>query len=133
MLHRWMGYVTTIQAMIHSIIFLINAITQQKLSIGDHASSWVTGSAAAIFLATLLPLTAYRVRRSAYEFFLLSHIALSVAAIVGTITTYTSCITLVHLDLPSISGRRLSFGSPSELFDSQGFFLMAFETPTLPS
>jgi hypothetical protein len=80
-LHRWIGYVSILQAILHSILFLHLANQEGKLSTWDKAPAWYTGAIATLAISIIGPLSIAQIRRKAYEFFLTVHIYISIAFI----------------------------------------------------
>lgn len=83
LLHRWVAGVATIQAVLHSIIYL-----RLKLEAHTHAEEsklpyWIWGIVGTLSMSLLLPLSVLYIRQRAYELFLAFHVALSVLTIVG--------------------------------------------------
>lgn len=83
LLHRWVAGVATIQAIIHSIIYL-----QLRLEAHTHAEEsklpyWIWGIVATLSMSILLPSSVLYIRHKAYELFLAWHVALSVLTVVG--------------------------------------------------
>lgn len=83
-LHRWVAAIATIQACIHSAIYL-----QIYDASGDHATEskleyWVWGIVATLAMTILLPASVLPIRRKMYELFLASHFVLALFALVGT-------------------------------------------------
>jgi hypothetical protein len=83
MLHRWLGYITVGEAIIHSLLYLRVAVAEGKLNQWSTMEAWYCGSIATVALSLIIPFSVVAIRRRAYEFFLLTHIALSVFALVG--------------------------------------------------
>lgn len=82
-LHRWVAYIATIEAIIHPIIYLWTAISEGKHSVWVKVPAWYTGVVATCALSLLVPLSFGAIRRRFYETFLLSHIGISVAVLCG--------------------------------------------------
>ncbi|KAF2687480.1 ferric reductase-like protein transmembrane component 4 [Lentithecium fluviatile CBS 122367] len=83
LLHRWVAGVASIQAILHSILYL-----RLKLEAGTHAEEsklpyWYWGIIATLAMAILLPTSIMYFRQKAYELFLAWHVALSILTIVG--------------------------------------------------
>ena len=83
LLHRWIAGIATLEAIVHSVIYLYI-----KVADGDHSSEsrlpyWIWGAVATIGMSVLLPTSILPLRRKLYEAFLLWHIAISVLVVVG--------------------------------------------------
>ena len=78
LLHRWVAWICTLQAILHSLIYL-----HQYSSSGDHASEsklayWVWGAVGTIAMSVLLPTSTLPLRSKMYELFLAWHVVVSV-------------------------------------------------------
>lgn len=82
-LHRWVAYIATAEAIIHSVIYLWTAVSEGKHSIWVKVPAWYTGVVATCALSLLVFLSIGAIRRRIYETFLLSHIGISVAVLCG--------------------------------------------------
>ena len=83
LLHRWVAGISTIQAIIHSIIYLWN-----YLESGEHATEakldyWVWGVVATLGMTILIPTSILPIRQKFYELFLVWHVLVSFFAILG--------------------------------------------------
>jgi hypothetical protein len=83
LLHRWVAGISTLQAIIHSIIYLWN-----YLESGEHATEakldyWVWGVIATLGMTILIPTSILPVRQKFYELFLAWHVLLSFFVILG--------------------------------------------------
>ncbi|KAK3312114.1 ferric reductase like transmembrane component-domain-containing protein [Apodospora peruviana] len=77
LLHRWVARLFFLQALVHTLVAL-------PFFYGDAKRGyWIWGSVAIVAMALLLLTSVLWVRRKAYEFFLASHIILSVITLVG--------------------------------------------------
>jgi predicted ferric reductase len=83
LLHRWVAGVATIQAVLHSILYLRLRIESHTLSEEQSSAYWVWGIVATLAMSILLPTSAMYIRQKAYELFLAWHVALSVLTVVG--------------------------------------------------
>lgn len=82
-LHRWVAYIATTEAIIHSTVYLYTAVSEGKHSVWVKVPAWYTGIVAICALSLLLPLSLGLVRRRIYEIFLAAHIGFSVAVLCG--------------------------------------------------
>ncbi|KAK6532404.1 hypothetical protein TWF281_006593 [Arthrobotrys megalospora] len=84
LIHRWLGFLTIIQACLHSVLYL-----QFQVKLGTHAEEaaypyWYWGIIGTLGFTLILPFSILPVRQKTYEFFLASHIFLFLIAIIGT-------------------------------------------------
>ena len=82
-LHRWIACIATLQAILHSAIYLHKYVHD-----GTHASEsklpyWIWGVVATLCMSLLLPSSIYPIRKNMYEFFLAWHVLLSIFVLVG--------------------------------------------------
>ncbi|USP77444.1 hypothetical protein yc1106_04718 [Curvularia clavata] len=80
--HRWVARVATVQAVLHSLGYTIMILANEGWS--GFQQYWTrhyfwNGELATIAMCTLLALSVYTIRRKHYDFFLVTHIALSIA------------------------------------------------------
>ncbi|KAL0930073.1 ferric-chelate reductase [Colletotrichum truncatum] len=83
--HRWIGRVTALQAIIHSIGYTILILERGGWDYFwrmCNLTYWWTGELATIFLCLLVALSAFWFRRRQYECFLIVHILLSILILV---------------------------------------------------
>lgn len=83
LLHRWVGYIAILQAAVHCVMW----IHWYRL-LGTHNAEatkpyWYWGIIAMLALTLIYPLSLLPVRKRLYEFFLISHIVLTVLVLVG--------------------------------------------------
>jgi hypothetical protein len=83
LLHRYMAFICTLQACLHSAIWL-----QIDLQAGTHASEsklvyWIWGIVATLGMAILMPTSILPIREKCYELFLAWHIVVSVFIVAG--------------------------------------------------
>jgi hypothetical protein len=83
LLHRYVAWICTIQAVIHSAIYL-----KVYVASGSHASEsklpyWIWGAIATLAMSILLPTSSLPLRKKMYEIFLVWHVVLSVLVVVG--------------------------------------------------
>lgn len=83
LLHRWVAGIATIQAIIHSIIYLRLRIEAGTLSEESITPYWYWGIIGTLSMSVLLPTSALYIRRKAYELFLAWHVTLSILTVVG--------------------------------------------------
>ncbi|KAF8849242.1 hypothetical protein BDZ45DRAFT_718337 [Acephala macrosclerotiorum] len=87
LLHRWIAYIATFEACLHSAVWLQNYITLKAYSTGSRLVYWYWGIIATLAMSLLVPLSILPIRRKLYEVFLVWDVALS--AIVVTWITIT--------------------------------------------
>ncbi|CAL8577141.1 hypothetical protein XPA_002986 [Xanthoria parietina] len=85
LLHRWVAWIATLQAILHSAIYL-----EIYVHGGTHASEaklpyWIWGIVATLCMSILLPTSILPVRKNVYELFLAWHVVLSIFVLVGCI------------------------------------------------
>lgn len=83
LLHRWVASIATLQACIHSAIYLYN-----YLESGEHATEakldyWIWGVVATLGMTILLPTSILPLRQKFYELFLVWHVVVAFFAIIG--------------------------------------------------
>ncbi|KAL1598964.1 hypothetical protein SLS60_008109 [Paraconiothyrium brasiliense] len=83
LLHRWVAGVATVQAILHSIIYLRLRIEAHTHAEESKLPYWIWGIVGTLSMSLLLPSSVLYIRQKAYELFLASHVALSVLTIVG--------------------------------------------------
>jgi hypothetical protein len=83
MLHRWLGYITVGEAILHSALYVSVAVEGGDFKHWSAMKPWYCASIALIALCLLIPFSIVALRRRAYEFFLITHISLSIIALVG--------------------------------------------------
>jgi predicted ferric reductase len=84
LLHRWVGRIAILQAILHSIIFLRDWIITNQLLHDQVLPYWWWGCIATIAASLLLPLSVPVIRQRQYELFLISHILLSILVLLGS-------------------------------------------------
>ena len=83
LLHRWVAWIATLQAILHSVIYL-----EKYVHTGTHATEsqlpyWVWGIVATLCMSILLSSSILPIRKNLYEFFLAWHVLLSIFVLVG--------------------------------------------------
>jgi hypothetical protein len=83
LIHRWIAAIATLQAILHSLIYL-----RAYVRAGTHAAEaakpyWYWGIVGTLGMAILFPTSLGLFRRKAYEVFLAWHIAISILVVVG--------------------------------------------------
>jgi hypothetical protein len=85
LLHRWVASIATLQACIHSAVYLYNYVES-----GEHATEakldyWIWGVIATLSMVILLPTSILPLRQKFYELFLVWHIVLAWFIILGSL------------------------------------------------
>ncbi|KAL8764708.1 MAG: hypothetical protein Q9209_007919 [Squamulea sp. 1 TL-2023] len=83
LLHRWVAWIATLQAVLHSVIYLHIYLSKGTHSSEAKLSYWVWGIVATLCMSILLPSSTWPIRKKLYEFFLAWHILLSVFVLAG--------------------------------------------------
>ncbi|KAJ5205998.1 hypothetical protein N7491_003380 [Penicillium cf. griseofulvum] len=83
LLHRWVAVICTIQACLHSAIYLQIYTANGTLSSESKLPYWCWGIIATLAMVVLLPGSALQIRRRCYELFLAWHIFFSLLALIG--------------------------------------------------
>ncbi|KAF2674344.1 ferric reductase-like protein transmembrane component 4 [Microthyrium microscopicum] len=82
--HRYIALISTLQAIIHSVLYLV-----LKVQAGTHTSEsklsyWIWGAAATVAMTILLHTSIHPIRQRCYELFLANHIVLSIIVVIGS-------------------------------------------------
>lgn len=83
LLHRWVGYIAVIQACLHSAALLHLYIVIESYESSVVEKWWYWGIIAILSMVIIWALSILPLRQRLYEFFLLTHIALTVLVLVG--------------------------------------------------
>lgn len=83
LLHRWVATISTIQAIIHSIIYLYNYLISGEHSSEAQLHYWIWGVVATLGMTILIPTSILPIRQKFYELFLVWHVLVSFFAILG--------------------------------------------------
>jgi hypothetical protein len=83
LIHRWVAVICTIQACLHSAIYL-----QYYSALGKHSSAsseeyWIWGIIGTLALSIIIPASLLPLRQKIYEIFIASHFVLALLALVG--------------------------------------------------
>ncbi|KAF5515241.1 Ferric/cupric reductase transmembrane component B [Colletotrichum siamense] len=82
-MHRWTAYLCTLQAIMHSIIWLRIYVVLGWHDSESKLAYWVWGIIATLAMSLLLPASAIPFRAKMYEMFFFWHIVLAVFSVVG--------------------------------------------------
>lgn len=84
MLHRWVAWIATMQAVIHSILFLyLYGPIEGKHATESKLAYWIWGVIATLAMSILLPSSILPIRRKFYEMFLAWHVVLAILSVAG--------------------------------------------------
>ena len=83
LLHRWVAWIATLQAVLHSAIYLRIYVHNGTHASESQLSYWIWGIIATLCMSILLPTSILPIRRKVYEFFLAWHILLSIFVLAG--------------------------------------------------
>jgi hypothetical protein len=83
LLHRWLGYWTVIHTVIHSCTLWSYYVKAGTYSAELLRQYWIWGIVATVAVCAIVPLSLLQVRQRFYEFFLASHVALSLVFLVA--------------------------------------------------
>ncbi|KAJ4360553.1 uncharacterized protein N0V89_001118 [Didymosphaeria variabile] len=83
LLHRWVAGIATIQAILHSVIYLRLRVEAHTHAEESKLPYWIWGVVGTLSMSLLLPSSVLYIRHKSYELFLAWHVALSVLTIVG--------------------------------------------------
>lgn len=84
LLHRWVAWICTLEACIHSALYLGLYVWTHTHTEESQLPYWYWGIIATLALSLALPLSMLPIRKMAYEVFLITHIFLAIMAIVGS-------------------------------------------------
>lgn len=83
LVHRYVAGIATLQAALHSAIYLQIYVAKDQHTSESQLSYWYWGIIATLGMSILMPTSILPLRRMMYEAFLLWHIAISVLVVVG--------------------------------------------------
>ncbi|KAK1993965.1 ferric reductase transmembrane component 4 [Colletotrichum falcatum] len=83
MMHRWTAYICTLQAIVHSLLWLRIYVVLGWHGTESKHSYWVWGTLATLAMAILLPASVIPFRTKMYEMFFFLHLVLAVLSVVG--------------------------------------------------
>lgn len=84
LVHRWVAWLCTLQACIHSALWLGCYVYDKGVAEISADPFWYWGIIATLTLTLMLPLSVLPIRKAVYETFLVAHIALAILAIAGS-------------------------------------------------
>jgi NAD(P)H-flavin reductase len=85
LVHRWLAFGCTVQACLHSAVWLQIYVKQSAEVHAKEAALeyWIWGVIATLALVVMLPLSLLPIRRKTYEVFLASHVVLAILSMIG--------------------------------------------------
>ncbi|KAK2001843.1 ferric reductase-like protein transmembrane component 4 [Colletotrichum falcatum] len=83
LLHRWIAAIATLQAILHSAIYLDVYVKNGTHSSESKEPYWYWGVVATVGLAVLFPTSVMPVRKKVYELFLAWHVAIAILIVAG--------------------------------------------------
>ncbi|KAM0264194.1 hypothetical protein ACHAPA_008378 [Fusarium lateritium] len=83
LLHRWFGYWAIFHTVVHSAMLLANYVLQGTYQDELVRKYWIWGIVGTVAACAILPFSLLIVRQKMYEFFLASHIVLSLVFVIG--------------------------------------------------
>lgn len=83
LLHRWLGYWTIAHTVLHSVLLLAYYVTWGDYEAELAREYWVWGIVGTVAVVAIVPTSLPVVRRKVYEFFVASHVLLSLLFIIG--------------------------------------------------
>jgi predicted ferric reductase len=81
LLHKVLGCIAVLQACLHSAIYLNFRLVDGTYSTEVKERYWIMGILGTLAMTLILPLSIGKIRKAAYEVFLITHIVLSVLAV----------------------------------------------------
>jgi NAD(P)H-flavin reductase len=85
LVHRWLAFICTLQACLHSAVWLQIYLKQGAKAHAEQAALeyWVWGIIATLALVVLLPLSILPIRQRMYELFLATHVVFAIISMIG--------------------------------------------------
>ncbi|RHZ67158.1 putative ferric-chelate reductase (Fre2) [Aspergillus thermomutatus] len=83
LLHRWLAFICTLEACLHSAIYLQIYVANNEHSTESRLPYWIWGVVATLALAILIPSSTWPIRKRFYELFLAWHVILSFFALLA--------------------------------------------------
>lgn len=83
LLHRWLGYWAIFHTIVHSFMLLANYVLQGSYEAELAREYWIWGIVGTVAASAILPFSVLWIRQRFYEFFLASHIILSLLFVIG--------------------------------------------------
>ncbi|KAH7386044.1 ferric reductase-like protein transmembrane component 4 [Pyrenochaeta sp. MPI-SDFR-AT-0127] len=83
LLHRWLGYWAVLHTVIHSAMLWSYYVKAGTYSAEILRLYWIWGIVGTVAMCALLPFSLLQIRQKFYEFFIISHVALSLLFLIG--------------------------------------------------
>ncbi|KAF7559177.1 hypothetical protein G7046_g4986 [Stylonectria norvegica] len=83
LVHRWIAFICTMQACLHSAMWLQIMVKEKTYTTASHEPYWYWGIIGTLALSLFMPLSLLPLRKWSYEIFLVGHIILAILVIVG--------------------------------------------------
>lgn len=83
LLHRWVAWIATLQAVLHSAMYLEQYVYDDTHASESQLPYWIWGVVATLCMSILLPSSILPIREKFYEFFLAWHVLLSIFVLAG--------------------------------------------------
>jgi hypothetical protein len=83
LLHRWVARIFGVYAIVHSILALILYVKEKSFASNENMAWWIWGVVATLATSLMLVVSVLYFRRKSYELFLVTHVLLSLFALVG--------------------------------------------------
>lgn len=83
LLHRWIAAIATLQAVLHSVIYLYVYVKAGTHSSESKLPYWYWGIVGTLALVVLFPISVLPIRKKFYEIFLAWHIIISILVVAG--------------------------------------------------
>lgn len=83
LLHRWLGYWAVIQTVIHSAMLWGHYVKAGTYAAEILRLYWIWGIVGTVAVCAIVPFSLLKVRQQFYEFFIISHIVLSLLFLIG--------------------------------------------------
>lgn len=84
LVHRYVAIIATLQAIIHSVLWLVIKVQEGKHDSESKLPYWIWGAVATIAMTVLLHTSVHPIRQRCYELFLANHVILSIFVLVGS-------------------------------------------------
>ncbi|KAF4337941.1 ferric reductase Fre2p [Fusarium beomiforme] len=84
LLHRWTATICVVEVALHSLLWLRIMIEQKSYPEVLTYPYWIVGIVGTVFFSALVPFSMLPIRKIVYEVFLVTHITLTIGALVGS-------------------------------------------------
>ena len=113
LLHRWLGYWAVLHTIIHSAMLWKYYVKAGSYSAEILRLYWQWGIVGTVAVCAILPFSLLKIRQKFYEFFIISHIVLSLLFLLGF---YYHIWYVYQQDLPCL-GLNLAYSVAQNLID----------------